>query len=189
MDIFILQSCRCSFILVVMFGIKIGLMMFLAMASFAQDQGAQVSQEQKDIEELQQARQEQQAMPELRFDPSKIPAQLQWIVPHLEKPEVQARARAVFQLTQDSTMQAHMTSVSKNPNLKWMYVGFAVVTFLFMLLRSRVLAATDRWYMRLFLRLLLTPVLMGGLLLVSYGVLGQSLVELSLALFKVLRGA
>ena len=144
---------------------------------FAEDMQAQ---DQKDIEELQ--------PPEITFDPSRLPTQMQWATPYLQNPQIQARARSIFTLMHDAKMQSNVQSIVKNPSKKWMYVGFALVTIVYLLVRARVLAATDRWYMRFLIRLLMMPIFLGGLLLVAYGILGQPIVELSFAIFKIMRG-
>lgn len=112
-----------------------------------------------------------------KIDVSKLPPQLQWVVPMLQNEQVQKKSRAFVGIAQDSAFQKNADLIMKNPNLNWMFGGFVVVFVLYLLIKSRVLAASDRFLVRMMLRLVLVPVLFGGLFLVAYGVLGQPIIE------------
>lgn len=121
---------------------------------------------------------------QVRLDPSKLPPQLQFLAPVLANEHVMKRTQAIATLSQDPKFKKSAEAIVANENLKWMYVGFVVVFVLYLLIKSRVLAATDRFLVRLILRLALVPVFFGGIFLVAYGVLGQPVVDVLTLFYK-----
>lgn len=119
-----------------------------------------------------------------KIDTSKLPPQLKWVVPLLQNDQIQKRSRAFVAVAQDAAFQKNADLIMKNPNLNWMFGGYVIVFVMYLIVKSRVLAASDRFLVRLMLRLALVPVLFGGLFLVAYGVLGQPIVEVMTIMAK-----
>jgi hypothetical protein len=122
---------------------------------------------------------------QLNIDASKLPKQAQWIVPILNDPKVQKSARKFVVLAQNPSFAKNSQKIVQNENLNWLYGGLVAAFVVYFLLKRKVLAATDRWWMRLILRLCLVPVFFGLQALVAYAVLGQPIVELFLSAYKV----
>jgi hypothetical protein len=97
------------------------------------------------------------------------------------------QAQKAVALIQDPAWQKNAQAVVNSPNLKWLYAGLLIVTVLYILLKRRVLAATDRWWAQILLRLGLAVVYFLGLFVASYLVLGQPVIELTKSMWGSLR--
>lgn len=115
--------------------------------------------------------------------PPLIPPQLQWVLKH---PAVAVRAEKLVQLMQEPKFQNNAMAVVYSPNLKWLYVGLGLVLMIYVIVSRRALAATDRLWLRVVLRLVLSPVLFGSMLLVGYAVLRQPFIEMIWAIAKTM---
>ncbi|MEW6056161.1 MAG: hypothetical protein AB1540_06065 [Bdellovibrionota bacterium] len=115
-----------------------------------------------------------------------LPEKLKWLKPVLENKTVIERAKKIVSVVYDPEVQKSGRAIADNPNLKWLYVGLGVVFVSYFLLKRRVLAATDRMMVRALLRLTMFVVFLLSLFTVSYGILGQPLIGMLMALKTIL---
>lgn len=151
----------------------------IACSSFGQAIEPKASTQSAQAEQInQQAVDALQSHPQSNFqmDWDRVPRQLQWLRPILDNQKVMSRAQRLIALIENPAFQANSRKIVDNPNLKWLYVGLGIVFVSYLLLKRRVLAATDRWLIRGMLRLASMAVFFVGIFVVSYAVLGQPLV-------------
>ena len=79
-------------------------------------------------------------------------------------------------------------SITKNPRLKWMYGILLVYIIAYMLLKRRLLAATDRFLPRLMIRMALFGFFFLGYFLIGYGILGEPFLKVVSVFGSALRG-
>lgn len=120
------------------------------------------------------------------IDLSALPEHLRWLAGLVQHPAVAERARRFRVIIDDPAFQRDAEAVTRNPNFKWLYVGFGAIVVVYLALKARVLAATDKWWLRILLRLALLPVFFFGIFLVMYGVLGKPFFTILWAVEKIL---
>jgi hypothetical protein len=159
--------------------------------------------DQQDLEELEAARkrvadqyQQLNAMNPLStsgpslsdLDPAKLPPQLKWVGEILAKPELQEGRKRLLQVVSDPTIQKSAGDIYTNPNLKWLGGALLAFVIFYVIIKSRILAVTDRWWVKLLLRLSLICCFYLGAFLIGYGFLGQSLVHVLWGMKRIVIG-
>ena len=115
-----------------------------------------------------------------------LPPQLKFLQTLMSNKAFMDRVMKMSSLMTQEGLQADAKTLVGNPNLKFMYGSFGVVFVLYFLLKRRVMAATDRLWLRMALRLGMAGIFFLSLFLVAYGFLGQPLVRVILALKSVM---
>ena len=115
-----------------------------------------------------------------------LPPQLKFLQTLMSNKAFMDRVMKMSSLMTQEGLQADAKTLVGNPDLKFMYGGFGVVFVLYFLLKRRVMAATDRLWLRMLLRLGMAGIFFLSLFLVAYGFLGQPLVRVILALKSVM---
>jgi hypothetical protein len=122
------------------------------------------------------------------LDPSKLPPQLKWVGEILAKPELQEGRKRLMQVVTDPTIQKSAGSIYSNPNLKWLGCALLAFVIFYAIVKYKVLAASDRWWVRLLLRLALICCFYLGAFLIGYGFLGQALVHVLWGMKRIMIG-
>lgn len=116
-----------------------------------------------------------------QLDPNNLPEKLRWIVPWLKKPAIGDRVKKLATIFATPEMQQASKELAQNKRRNWLFPLFLAYAAVYWLLKRWVLAATDRFLVRVFLRLVLWFVFLTGQFLITYTILGQPLIKVLLA--------